>query len=252
METRCETESTQFKYKILSGLQNWQFFFFLLFSTLHLNILYGRHQEIVYPIQKVTCFREKYMNRFLEKQTAAGKHLWVTALEKRAWSKFFLRTKQNHCLSSHLLCRGGVVPDLSPNSYPRTIGMFLNQLVSTLLYFTEVRRKGERSSKTQSKHYLIQQFMCRLFSPSDVNPHQTMQQFCEYFKFCLTVPVTRATLLFLWSFILTDLVWIMSNTWTLFTVWLQSISLLEWALSFQISNTWGMLNYCYKISAISA
>lgn len=123
---------------------------------------------------------------------------------------------------------------------------------STFLYFIEVKRKGKRSSKTQSKHYLIQQSIWRLFSPSDVNPHKTVQQVCEYFKFCLMVPVTWAPLLFLWSFILSDPVWIMSNTWALFTVWLQSISLVEWGLSLMISNSSGTLNYCYTISAMSA
>lgn len=154
--------------------------------------------------------------------------------------KFFPRTKQNYCLPSQLLCRWGVVLYLSPNSYPRIIGMFLNELVLTILYFTEVKRKGERFK--DAKQTLLNSTVHVQASPpppSDVNPHKTMQQFCEHFKFCLMVPVIWTTFIFLWSFIMTDLVWIVSNTWALFTVWLQSISLLEWGLSLKISSSSG-------------
>lgn len=44
----------------------------------------------------------------------------------------------------------------------------------------------------------------------------------------------------------------MSNTWVLFTLWLQSVSLLEWGLWLTISSSSGTLNYRYTISAMSA
>lgn len=70
------------------------------------------------------------------------------------------------------------------------------------------------------------------------------------FKLCWAIQVPQATRIFLSSFILTDPVQIVSNSWALFTVWLQSINLLELGLSFRISNKWRMLNHRYKISAV--
>lgn len=127
VETRCKTESIQFKYKILSELQNWHvgFFFFPPFIL-----------ETVYPeSKKLPSLERTILDHFLKKKISAGKHIWVTATGKERMNYgFFLRTKQNHCLPAQLLCRRGVVLD------PCVRGMFLNQLVLTFLYWSQEKR----------------------------------------------------------------------------------------------------------------